>query len=271
MSDFIYNSDEYGRQSQRFVLPLYIKDDIGDYNYSSTGTLLNYNQSRYIVFAAHALEGGVDINNVCTLGTNGEFINLVDIAIGYRVFEEDDLVIIDCFNVEIEGKNYFLLQDKFSFIGFDRNHFSWTGFPQSWCKAKVIHRTKKPDAIARENVIDHENGLYFKNAKYFTITSRVNSFNKIEITGHYEIKNADLMYKGKVSKGPSPQGMSGGAMYFFSKGQVLKDDIQATFLFAGIGLSFKKDGSISGISRYRVIELLNQFDDESPLFIKINH
>ncbi|MCB6147312.1 hypothetical protein LI313_02305 [Proteus mirabilis] len=270
MSEFKYQSDSYDRQSQRFVIPLYIKDEIGDYHFSSTGTFIIYNKSHYIVFAAHALERSDDINNIAMLGIDGLFIDLIDISLGYRIFEDDDLVIVDCFNNIVDGKNYFLLKDKPSFIGFDKKHFAWTGFPQSWCKVKIIHRTKKPESIIKEIFVNNEDGNFLKNARYFTILSKVKLFNKKEITGNYSIKNVDLKYKGPVNKGPNPQGMSGGAMYFFSKGQVLKDNINSTFLFAGIGLSFQKDGTITGISRDRVIELLKQFNKESPLVFEIS-
>lgn len=268
MSDFQYQSDSFDRQSQRFVIPLYIKDEVGNYHYSSTATLVLYNNSHYLIFASHALDSGVDINKVAFLGTDGVFIDLISLAIGYRIFKEDDLVIVDCFNRRMDGKNYFVINKTFSFNGFDKKHFSWTGFPQGWCKSKVIHHSKSADTIVKDNIVD-SNGLYFKNARYFTIVSKLLSFNKIEITGKYDQKKIELKYKGAVSKGPSPQGMSGGAMYFFSHEQKLKDDIDSTFLFAGIGLRYKKDGTISGLSRYRVIDLLDQYDNESPLVMEL--
>ncbi len=269
MSEFKYRSDSFDRQSQRFIIPIYIKNELGDYIYSSTCTLLLHKQSHYIAFAAHALDGNVDIKNVAVLGINGEFIHLVDLAIGYRVFDKYDLVIVDCFNVRMDGKNYFSLSNEFSFIGFDKNNFAWTGFPQGWCKNKVIHRTKNAESIFQENVVINDEGSHFINARYFSIVSKVKSFNKIEITGTYKAKKAELKYAGKVGNGPSPQGMSGGAMYFFSKDQILKENLDSTFLFAGIGLSFLKDGTISGISRYKVIELVEQFEAQSPLVIKM--
>lgn len=58
-------------------------------------------------------------------------------------------------------------------------------------------------------------------------------------------------------------------MYLFSKDKILKEDIDSTFLFAGIGLSFLKDGTISGVSRYKVIELIKHFEEQSPLVIKM--
>jgi hypothetical protein len=61
-----YQSDNYGRQAQRFVIPLYIKDNLGTYHYSSTGTFIKYNEHHYIIFAAHALEKNIIINDIYT-------------------------------------------------------------------------------------------------------------------------------------------------------------------------------------------------------------
>ena len=65
--------------------------------------------------------------------------------------------------------------------------------------------------------------------------------------------------------GPHPQGMSGGAMYFFSKNQMLKASLDDTFRFAGIGIEYKKDNSIIGVPRLKIIELIKKFDSENPM------
>lgn len=64
---------------------------------------------------------------------------------------------------------------------------------------------------------------------------------------------------------PHPKGMSGGAMYFFSKRQVLKSDLDLTFRFAGIGIEYRNNGSIVGVARGRIIELLDRFENENPI------
>ncbi|HCE2818499.1 TPA: hypothetical protein NG675_004531 [Vibrio parahaemolyticus] len=261
---FTYQSDSYGRESQRFVIPLYYKDSLGNYEFSSTATLLKYKGAHYFAFAAHALSNVLSISDFYIFGSDGEFYAISDIAIGYRVFEDKDIVIVDCFNQVLDGKNYFDISES-SMLGFDKKHFAWTGFPSSKCKAKKIHNSKSSETLRNQFVHEEENSLYFKSAQYFTIVSKVRGNNKQFITGIYERKNQSLKYKGNVSMAPSPQGMSGGAMYFFSKGQTLKNNLSETFRFAGIGIEHKKDNTIVGVSRDMIINLIDQFTEEEPV------
>jgi hypothetical protein len=263
-SDFMYQSDSYDRQSQRFVIPLYIKDELDGYEFSSTGTLVRYRGHHFIIFAAHALGGRIEFESVYTFGSDGNFYQIMSFAIGHQVFAKEDIVIVDCFNRVIEGKNYFNLDMK-SMNGFDKKHFAWTGFPISKAKSKKVHRSISPESLKTKYVYTDENGSYFENARYFTIISKLLKSNNMEISGVYKRDNVDLKYQGNVSMGPHPKGMSGGAMYFFSKGQVLKSNLDDTFRFAGIGLGYKKDNSIIGVSTHKIIDLIETFDRENPL------
>ncbi|MCF2899060.1 hypothetical protein L1267_01385 [Pseudoalteromonas sp. OFAV1] len=211
---FTYQSDDYDRQSQRFVIPLYIKDELENYEYSSTGTLVRYKGHHFIIFAAHALGGGVEFENVYTFGSDGDFHQIMSFAIGHQVFKEEDIVIVDCFNQALENKNYFNLDIK-SMNGFDKKHFAWTGFPASKSKSKKVHKSSSKETLKNKFVYIDESGNYFKNAKYFTILSKIVTNNKIKISGVYDRKGVNLKYQGDVSMGPHPQGMSGGAMYLF--------------------------------------------------------
>jgi len=215
-NDLTYQSDNYDRQSQRFVIPLCIKDGLENYEYSSTGTLVRYKGHHFIIFAAHALGAGTEFESVYTFGADGDFRQIKSFAIGHQIFEKEDIVIVDCFNQALEGKNYFNI-DIESMVGFDKKHFSWTGFPVSKSKSKKVHKSNSQESLKNKFVYLDEGGSYFKNAKYFTIISRVSSKNKIQISGVYDRKNANLKYQGDVSMGPHPQGMSGGAMYFFPR------------------------------------------------------
>lgn len=262
--NFSYQSDSYDQQSQRFVIPLYYKDTLGNYEYSSTATLVTYKGSHYFIFAAHALNGVLKVSDFYILGADGELYAIYDFSIGYRIFEGEDIVVVDCFNKVLEGKNYFDISES-SLLGFDKNHFAWTGFPSSKCKAKKIHNTKSPETLRNQFVHEDESGIYFKSAQYFTIVSKVKGNNKKFITGSYDRKNTHLKYKGSVSMAPSPEGMSGGAMYFFAKGQILKNSINETFRFAGIGIEYKKDNSIIGVSRETIISLIENFNKEEPI------
>ncbi|MGG7596756.1 hypothetical protein ACQ4OD_06930 [Pseudomonas sp. WC1] len=261
---FNYQSDNYDRNAQRHVIPIYIKDSLGNYEFSSTGTLAKYNQHHYILFAAHALSGSVSIDRLYTLMTNGSFYKLCESAIGHKIFEQEDIAIIDHFNVAFEGKNYFNLNLS-SLNGFDKNKFAWIGFPASKSKSKKIHKSKSSESLASQYIVDGGDGLYFTSGKYFSICSKIITNNNAEITGKYVRENSSLKYAGPVSMAPHPAGMSGGAMYFFAKDQKMKSTIDDTFRFAGIGIEYRKDNKIVGVPRVKIIDLLQQFDKESPL------
>lgn len=259
-----YQSDDYDRQSQRFVIPLYIKDDLDNFEFSSTGTLAKYKGHHYILFAAHALADNLDFDRVHTLGADGQLHQIKAWSIGHHVCNDQDIVIVDCFNQVMDGKNYFNL-DQTSLIGFEKKAFAWTGFPASQSNSKKIHRSSTPDELKAKFVFADDQGSYFNNARYFTIYSKLKENNKIQIAGVYNRKNVNLKYKGNVSTGPHPKGMSGGAMYFFAKGNILKATLDETFRFAGIGIEYNKDNTIIGVPRSKIVELLELFDKESPL------
>lgn len=267
--NFTYQSDEYDRQTQRFVTPLYIKNTLGEYQYSSTATFVKYNNHHYIIFAAHALEEDMSIKDVHIFYSNGELESISNLSIGHYIFKTEDIVIVDCFNNVFDGKNYFNLNEK-SLIGFEKSYFAWTGFPASKSKAKKIHNKKTSEMLYNEFVYTDSTGKYFTNAKYFTIISKLISQNNNHIVGKYNRDNVYLKYKGQVNKSTHPKGMSGGAIYFFSKRQNLKNNIDDTFRFAGIGIEYHSDNKIIGVSREKIIELLNIFDNEYPLRMEMN-
>jgi len=268
-SEFNYKSDNYDQQSQRFVIPLYIKDELGDYEFSSTGTLVKYKENYYILFAAHVLDGNTEFDSIHTFGIDGQFHKIKNFAIGHQIFKKQDIVIVDCFNRAIESKNYFNL-DKKSLIGFEKKAFAWTGFPVSQSNFKKVHRSRTQETLRDKYVYIDESGSYFRNASYFTIISKIKTNNNIEITGKYERKNANLKYQGDVSTGPHPKGMSGGAMYYFAKNQVLKSSLDDTFRFAGIGIEYKKDSTIVGVPSFKIIALIEIFNEDNPLQLTLD-
>ncbi|MFP3756243.1 hypothetical protein SB751_20315 [Cupriavidus sp. SIMBA_020] len=266
-----YQSNDYDRQSQRFVIPLYIKDDLDNFEFSSTGTLAKYKGHHYILFAAHALAGNLDFDRVHIFGADGQFHQIKALSIGHHVFSDQDIVIVDCFNQVMDGKNYFNL-DQHSLIGFEKKVFAWTGFPASLSNSKQVHRSNTPDKLKERFVSVTDHGSYFNNARYFTIHAKLKANNKIQIAGVYNRKNVNLKYKGNASTGPHPKGMSGGAMYFFAKDTILKSSLDETFRFAGIGIEYK-DNTIIGVPRSKIVELLELFDKEMPLRLALasNH
>lgn len=259
-----YQSDSYERQSQRFIIPLYIKDELDNYEFSSTATLIKHKGHHYILFAAHALKGDVDFDRVHTFRTDGHFQKIKDLAIGHQIFKEQDIVIVDCFNLAIENKNYFDM-DKKSLIGFEKRALAWTGFPASQSSSQKVHRSQTADALRNRYVYTDGNESYFRNARYLTLIFKIRTNNNFEITGRYDRKNVNLKYQGSVATGPHPQGMSGGAMYYFAKSNNLKPNLDDSFRFAGIGIEYRKDSTIVGVPKTKIIELMEIFNETNPL------
>lgn len=268
--EFKYKSDDYDRQKQRFIIPLYIKDKLGNYNYSSTGTFIKYKVNHYLVFASHALNDNLSIEDIFLFNNEGNLEQIIKDSCGYKIFLEDDIVIVDYFNIAFNGKNYFNLNIN-NLVGFNKNYFGWIGFPISKTKslAKVIHKTKSSETLKKDFIHIDEKGTFFKNTEYFSIISRLMPSNKNTIQGKYDRRKVNLKYAGDISMGPHPKGMSGGAMYFFTKNERLKDTLDDTFRFAGIGLEYK-DNIIKGISKDRIIELLIIFNEDNPLQFILN-
>lgn len=265
-NEFRYQSNDYERQSQRFVLPLFIKDELGNYNQSSTATLVRVNHvHHYAIFAAHALAGGIDINDVFYFSPDGLFYQLIEHSFGFKVFENDDIVLVDFFNQSFELKNYFNLDSDEIPNGISLDFFCWTGFPLSQSKKKEVHNTKSPNSLIAEMVHSDESGNYIKKIKYLSIASKTISFDHDFIKGFHSRKEIELKYKGKLSKSPSLAGMSGGAMYFTNLEQKLANTLDDTFVFAGIGTEHRVDDSIVGVSRYRVLQLIKSFDESNPV------
>lgn len=269
-SNFDYQSDEYDRNAQRFVIPLYIKNELGNCELSSTGTLVKYNDHHYIIFAAHALRD-VDFGNVYTFSADGNFSQICEYAIGHQIFEPEDIVVVDFWHTVFDGKNYFNLNST-HLNGFKEKRFAWIGFPLSKAELKNAHNSKSKDTLRKQYVHFNEDGIHYSSsAKYFIIDAELMSNDNAEITGKYDRKNINLKYAGQVSTGPHPAGMSGGAIYFFAKNQRLKDSIDDTFSFAGIGIEYRKDNKIVGVPRTKIIELLERFDRENPLKLQFDY
>lgn len=266
MSEFHYNSDDFDRQAQRFVVPLYTKDELGNYYYDSTGTLVQRNGIHFVIFAAHALVfNRCTINDIYFLFADGTFVPILQYARGYKVLIDEDIVIVDWFNTRLESKNYFNLDKKFSFLGIYRDRFKWIGFPVSKTKTKGIHNSKSKESICSENTTTLESGKYFTKQSYFQILSPLLAFNDKYIKGIYEAKNVRLKYNQNTTTGPAINGMSGGAMYFFSFHQIVYPNLENSFVFAGIGLEHIQKKEIVGISRFKVINLIDNYLDENPL------
>lgn len=262
-----YNATEFERQAQRFILPLYVKNELDGHEYSSTGTFVKYNERYYILMAAHALDGDIDLNDIYFFSTEGEFCQLIIFKSepGYEVYEKQDLIVMDISSQSpIKGKNYFSLNEN-ELIGFDQEQFSWIGFPSCKCKNKKVHKTKSPETL-KQKFVTYENGkCYSKSNPFFIITSKIIENDRLRILGTYDRKNVELKYQGPVTKGPSPQGMSGGAMYQFAINQELKSVLDESFRFIGIGIEYNKENNIIGIAKPIIIKLIEQLNAKKKI------
>lgn len=103
MANFQYNPNEYLRQAQRHIIPLYKKDELGHYNFSSTGTFVMYNGRYFLIGALHALDKkDENIENLYSFDSDsdsGNFHQIIHEAISCKKIDEKyDLFIIDFFN-----------------------------------------------------------------------------------------------------------------------------------------------------------------------------
>ncbi len=264
---FYYQSDSFDRQSQRFIVPLYIEDEIGNLLFSSTGTFVKYNGLHYVIFAAHALEKArCNFDSVFIFCTDGTRRKLGESALYHKIYKEDDIVIVGYGCAAFDLKNYFDLNLGIM-IGFEERIFGWTGFPSSKVKAKVIHRTKKNETLANTFVYRDKEQNYYTNCRYFTIYSKIIDININFITGMYDPKKVKLKYDKNATQGVHPEGMSGGPMYFFKKDAQLGHSIEDTFRLAGIGIEYRKNKTIVGVAKPKIIDLINDFQEKYKVIL----
>lgn len=274
--DFKYDSDEFEKQAQRFIIPLYLKDELGNYQYSSTGTYVEYNDKFYLICAAHAISDKESVEDLHWLSPTGEMVGILSQSFYHKIFKEDDIIIVDYFNERYADRNYFNLNHTVSYGELNNyflDRFYWIGFPNSWSNLKKISRTKKSETLKESNFHIDENGIYAKNAKYFMMGALgVKPNNNDEVKGAIQTKNLPLKYKGTISNGPKLEGMSGGAFFttiLTTTAHHEFESVKKSFIFLGIGVERSKDDIVKGVSKKRLIEILNEYLFEHPLEFKI--
>ncbi|WP_241075892.1 hypothetical protein [Achromobacter insuavis] len=253
-----YKANEYYRQAQRFIYPLYKREELGGYCFSSTATFATYNKKYFCIFAAHALDiNESTLDNIGFLAIDGTFISLSESCKSHKIYQDHDIVI--CVSEQpFEPRNHFNLSQQKSETEFNTDSFGWIGFPQK--KAiQVIHRSKaSPDKIANHLSVADDGRLKWNHAKFLIIEAKIDFISDLLISGKFENKDVNYEYEGFRQQGYSPRGMSGGALFHGPKklGADPKslDDI---FLFAGIGLEY--DGSsIKGVPKDLIVSLIEK-------------
>lgn len=251
----------YQGQAQRFVLPLWIIDQQGGYKFSSTATFLEFENNFFCIFAHHAFIDAVSLDNIGFANFNDLSIHpLASMIADFRIHQEYDIVICS-FPEKIQGKNYFnLSDDKSSLSTFEKDSFSWIGFPAT----KAINNFKKiwADGKIVPRVV-HDNGsVQWNDAKFRIIRATDLQDDDIYITGYSPTKNVNFKIEGQKSEAPLPEGMSGGALFQRPKDEDkidLSEPLNDLFYFRGMGIEYSKKGIVKGVSRNKIIELLNDF------------
>lgn len=253
-----YKANEYYRQAQRFVYPLYKKDGMGGFSFSSTATFATYKGRFFCIFAAHALTADEEtVENIGMLTTDGNFVPLSVSCKAYKIYRDHDIVI--CISdTPFEPRNHFNLAPRESATEFNTEGFGWIGFPQKKA-VQTIHKSKaSPDKIINHLSVASDGRPVWSNAKFLMIGAMLESKSESVIIGRFENVGVNYEYEGFKQQGYSPRGMSGGALFygpkkFHSTPQSLED----LFLFAGIGLEYDRI-SIKGVPKERIISLIEE-------------
>lgn len=232
--------------SQRYILPLYLKDECGNLKFQATLTLVEYKGRFFALTAYHAIENYDLERGLFANGTNISELTLV------HTFPEEDLAILDFYTTRFGDRIYFNLNlDIDDYSLFNMQVFSWSGFPAA--RSRDFNK-KDPQ---NEIINSFNNGLITTAKSLLVgIPFQKNFDNQQDhILGYHSLKNVEYAKEGKKSKGYSFKGMSGGALCLHKK-QI--EPIMESLFFIGIGLEHRKNDQIMGLSRKAIIMKLDE-------------
>jgi hypothetical protein len=249
--------------SQRYILPMYLKDELENLKFSATLTLVKYKERYFAITAAHAIPMDYDLNR-------GIFVNdknILQLTNISRFDESDnlDLLILDfAFPIFYEDRNYYDLDEELLLTSefFNTEAFSWHGFPAK--KATNFYK-KSADSMISNSL---NNGLITTAKSLFVGIPFKDDFNLSNnfIYGAFSLKDVEYDKEGRKTKGYSLKGMSGGALCLHKK-QLFP--LESSFYFIGIGIEHRKDNTIIGINRNLIIDKLKEIVKE-PINISFN-
>jgi len=255
-----YDANHYDRMAQRFVNPIYYKDEDESINFSSTMTFIKYENEFFLIFAAHALPNKNNyLENMGMLTTDGNFMSLSEITKGSEIYKEYDIVV--CHTIDaIPLKNYFDLNHINLLINFNTYFFNWVGFPIKKAK-KLYHKTKSSPEHLKESLSILDDGVHkWDNARFLILAAKFKSTNELNVEGEFENTNVNYKHEGFKEQGYGLKGMSGGAFYLESKiKETTTQNINDLYEFIGIGLEYRKNILVKGASRNIIIEILNDY------------
>lgn len=247
----------YELNAQRHIYPLYITDNRGGYEFSSTMTFVKSKGNNFCIFAAHAIHPKTDgIEQIGVFTTDGKFMPISTVSINHKVCRKRDLVA--CLTSgPFESKHYFDLDSIESSTEFMKD-FGWIGFPKKKAVEK-IHHTKATKEKIQGYLTEGDDGLKkWTNANFLLLGVKLESESETEITGVYINKNTKYTHEGFKSNGYSLKGMSGGALFRGPKKLNNPQSLSDIFQFAGIGLEYQNNRLVKGASRRAVETLIEE-------------
>lgn len=253
-----FQANWYEINAQRYINPLYLKDEVGGYSFSSTMTFVKFKNKYFFVFAAHALSKSTNnIDHIGFLKTDGEFMPLSEVTISYEICRDKDLVV--CKTIGMFEKNYFDLDASKSNTEFSKD-FGWIGFPKKKA-VQIIHKSKASSEKIKGFLTDGIDGRQkWNNARFLLIGVEQTLESTSEIFGHFDNSNVKYAHEGFKENGYSLKGMSGGAL-FRGPMKINSEPCSLSDLydFAGIGLEYDINRKlVKGASKNSVKELLEK-------------
>lgn len=240
-------SEQIRLHAQKHILPLYRRDEGRGLLFEATLSLVKYKNSFFGLTASHAvnLDQELYINDT----------NILKYAKVHKFNQNElDLAIFDFANQQIENRLYFDLDSIPDYSLYNQQVFSWSGFPAK--KATNFYK-KTPEIIKKLTEETKNNGLITTSKTLSAGIEFVESFNpdSDEIIGFKNLENIEYSKEGHKNYGYSLRGMSGGILCLHKLNPF---PINQSLVFIGIGTDHKKDNTIIGISRKKIIEKLNE-------------
>lgn len=265
---------------EKYILPFYTKDILGNYIFSGTLTLVSYNARLFFLTAGHCINDNYDYKRygLYLITKNGEVDFSKYIQYFYRSNKLDLIIIL--VTLCIRDHSYIMLEAKPSEQLKEVDNFFWAGFPQKKTEKTQINKDTDIQSLFTSyyKTQPHDGHQKLRSSLNQSLGALI-KFNKYDgyyIKGLHDLKNVSYYYDGFKDKGYSFKGMSGGCFFNFDSdkfsGSLEYYDIYhntptffiniTNFNFLGIGIEHKKGKDIIGICKNAIIEEFMNIKDE---------
>lgn len=255
-----YKMGDYERIVQRHIMPLWIKDKDGGYDFSSTSTFIKYYDKPYCIFTEHCLKGGIiAFEEIGTFGDKGAFISISDISSQHYVFEESDIVVCSMIGFA-PRKRHFDLNKKYDGHEFNKKILNWLGFPAKKSKKHYHHTRVKAGRVADDLRPADDGQLIWRNADFLWPEAEFMQESGDFLEAYHSQKNTTYQIEGTKSQGYSLAGMSGGALFYVPKPSGDQETVDGEIIieFAGMGTDYNHN-VIKGVSINKIMNLIDSF------------